>query len=173
VNALLQAVRRDVFSAPAQSLAIAVIYEDSNTHRQATMVFDALLRDLGDSTPLTATWWRTSLLTDPQLSKSAARAIADADLVMVSVRADRGPSSAIQEWIESWPRQSGRWKALVGLLSDDDEPCADAWNDLLRDVAARRGMIYLPGVTSAALEYAPRACGRPTRLPSSLTNIGD
>jgi hypothetical protein len=161
MNALLQAVVGDSLSAPARSFSLAVLYDDIETHEHATTVYESLLRELPDSAQLTGAWWRTSLLTDLQLARVAARSAATADLVMVSVHTEREPPLVLKFWFDSWPRQGSHPAALVGLLHPDGGPgAAEEWDCFLKDVAQRRGMLYLPGAMSAPSE------------PESSTRLG-
>ena len=153
MNALLQAVLGDSISAPARSFALAVIYDDIEAHEHATAVYESLLRELPDSAHLTGTWWRTSLLSDLQLARVAARNAAAADLVVVSVHTEREPPLAVKFWFDSWPRHDSHTAALVGLLHPDGLPGAtDEWDFFLQDVAQQRGMLYLHGALAAPPE---------------------
>lgn len=131
------------------SLAIALIYEDADTHRRATAVYEFLLQQVDEKAKVTASWWPTSLLGDPKLSKVAARSVGEADLVIMSIESQREPASPLRSWMESWPLQPNRQARLVALLDHDEDSGHTEWDAYLRDLTQRRNMIYLPGSTEA------------------------
>jgi hypothetical protein len=127
---------------------MSVVYEDSDTHRQATAFYEFILRQLDESARVTATWWRTSLLGDPKLSRVAARAIAASDLILVSVHDGTELSDLIKGWVDSWPVDSRRPPRMVGLLHGRVEDSNSDWDDYLQNVARRWNMPYLAGTLS-------------------------
>jgi hypothetical protein len=152
VKALLHAFIDDRFPASLRSLSMSVVYEDSDTHRQATAFYEFILRQLDESACVSATWWRTSLLGDPKLSRVAAHAIAASDLILVSVHDGSEPSNLIKEWVESWPIDSRRPPRMVGLLDGRVEDSNSDWDEYLQDVARRWNMPYLAGALSTITE---------------------
>jgi hypothetical protein len=142
-----------------RSLAVAFIYEDSETHRRATAVYEFLVQELDESAEMKATWWRTSILGDPKLSRVAARAIGASDLIVLAVRIDLKPAPAVQAWIESWPLGNGHPVQLLALLPQErNGPLGpNEWDLFLRHFVTRRGILYLPGtlVTSDAPSEMP------------------
>lgn len=143
----LHALVRDRFLPFIRSLSVAFIYESLDSHRHATAAYEFLLQEIQEDSSLAATWWRTSLVSDPKLSRVAARSIGASDLIVVSVASDSMPSPLVRQWIESWPIAEGRAPKLLVLLqgSDDDDPQPSEWDLYLRDFAARRNVLYLHG----------------------------
>ena len=151
MSPLLHALLRDPFSASVGRLAVAVIYEDSHTHREATVVYELLLKELEENAALTATWWRTSLLGDPKLSRVAARAVAGSDLILISIRANRKPSILLKAWIESWPAHADNSAQLVALLHDrGNHEVTTEWVTYLQEIARMKNLGYLEGSTGLA-----------------------
>jgi hypothetical protein len=142
VNALLDAISRDPWRSATKALALAIVYEDSHTHRVANAAYEALLRVFGEDAVLTATWWRTSLIADSKLAQVAALSIAASDVILVAARSDSSPSPSIRAWIESWPVDSSRPK-LLALLGGGHEELGE-WNTVLGELAMRRQLIYVP-----------------------------
>jgi hypothetical protein len=157
VRPSLHAFVGDRFPAAVRSLSVAVVYEDSETHRRATTVYEFLLQELDEDAQLTATWWRTSLLGDPKLSKAAARTIGSSDLIIISVQGEKPPGPLMKSWMESWPFAGGRSARLLALLfSPGASPRSDnEWDACLRDLAERRELFYLPGILEEAKPMPP------------------
>jgi hypothetical protein len=140
---------------------LAVVYEDTDTHREATAVYELLLQELGDNVRINASWWRTSLLGDPKLSKVAARAIGAADLILVSVHNATGPSPLVREWIESWPIDVNHPPRMIGLLHGRTEEAYGSWDHYLQETARHWGMPYVSGSLAAITEpWSEPAHGR-------------
>jgi hypothetical protein len=152
VKALLHAFIDNRFPASLRSLSMSVVYEDSDTHRQATAFYEFILRQLDESARVTDTWWRTSLLGDPKLSRVAAHAIAASDLILVSVHDGTEPSDLIKGWVDSWPVDRRRPPRMVGLLHGRVEDSNSEWDEYLQDVARRWHMPYLAGGLSTITE---------------------
>jgi hypothetical protein len=141
VNALLDAISREPWRGAAKPLAVAIVYEDSHTHREANAAYEALLRAFGEEAVLTATWWRTSLIADPNLARVAALSIAASDVILIAARSDSSPSLDLRAWIESWP-VTGQQRKLLTLLGDGHEKLGE-WNTVLEGLAKQRQMIYI------------------------------
>ena len=134
-----------------------MLYDAIETHRQAAAVYEALLQDLPFDAQLAATWWRIPLAGNPHLAQIAARAIAAADLVIVSVRPEREPPPTLRLWVDSWPPHFRPAAGFAGLLADSGDPRATAqWELWLQETARRRNMLYLSGCpASKPLESGP------------------
>lgn len=162
---LLQALFSERLRASTRSLSLGVVYQDSETHEQATGVYEFLLRELDDSACVTATWWRTSLLVDPKLSNAAARAVGSSHLVLVSVQDRTDPSPLVQRWIESWPIDITQPPGLIALLYGRTDQFNSSWESYLKRVARGCGMPYLSG-SLASITHSP-VDPRPVELVSS------
>ena len=149
---LLHGLVGNRFRGSVRSLSLAVVYEDCDTHEQATAVYEGLVRDLDENTRLTATWWRTSLLNDPKLAKVAARAVSLSDLLLISVHDGAEPSSEFQRWVESWPMEAHRAPALMGLLYGRTDETESDWDRYLQAVARRWDMPYLAGSLASIMQ---------------------
>lgn len=170
MNALLHGFAKESVSASVNPLSVAVVYEDSDTHRQATAVWEFLIQQLGDSGDLTATWWRTSLLEDPKLAKVAARAVSNADLILMSMHAQREPEPALKAWVDSLPiAPSARGKLLTILRDSGGESVLNEWVAQLKEWAGRRNVQVLDGTASAFTELP--APPQPTPLPGAPLRI--
>ncbi|MHC1763511.1 MAG: hypothetical protein AB9869_04275 [Verrucomicrobiia bacterium] len=170
MNALLHGFAKESVSASMHPLSVAVVYEDSDTHRQATAVWEFLIQQLGESGDLTATWWRTSLLGDPKLAKVAARAVSNADLILVSMHAQQEPEPVLKAWVDSLPIAPGaRGKLLMILRDRGGESVLNAWVAQLKEWAGRRNVQVLDGTASAFTELP--AAPQQTPLPGATLRI--
>ena len=158
MRGLLQTYVRDRFLPSARTLSVAFVYEDDESHGRATALYEFLLKQLDENAQLTATWWRTSLLGDPKLSRVAGRAVGGSDLIVLAIAEKSEPSPLIQSWIESWPLQNddGRPIRLVALLQGTSEETAEQseWSAFLSDFAGRKNLLYLPGTLPGIGESA-------------------
>jgi hypothetical protein len=159
VKELLHALVGERLRASARALSLAVLYEDNDTHEQATAVYELLLSELDENACVTATWWRTSLVGDPKLSRLAAHAIGASDLIFVSVHADGGPSTALKWWMDFWPIDSDCPPRMIGLFYGRIAASEGDWDRYLRDLAQCRNMPYLAGslagVSGTRMETIP------------------
>ena len=148
---MLHAFPGDWFPPGGSSLALAIVYEDCDTHHQATRLYEFLLRKLNEDAHVTAAWWRTSLVPDPKLSRAAARSIAEADLIIIAVHEEHEPSELIKSWMHSWPMASRRSVKLISMLLGvgDDPGQPGDWDACLRSLAEEKGLCYVPGSPEA------------------------
>ncbi len=170
MNALLHGFAKESVAASTHPLSVAVVYEDSDTHRQATAVWEFLIQQLGDSGDLTATWWRTSLLGDPKLAKVAARAVSSADLILMSMHAQREPEPVLRSWVDSLPIAPGaRVKLLIILRDRGSESVLNDWVAHLKEWARRRNVQVLDGTAAAFVESPPTS--QPNPMPGPALRI--
>jgi hypothetical protein len=157
---VLHSFFQERFLPSMRAMSVAFVYEDIDTHTQAEAAYGLLIQEADEEGRLNASWWRTSVLGDPKLCRVAARAISGADLIVLSVHAERSPSSWLMAWIESWPLESGRPVGLVALLNGlDDSAGRSDWDQYLREFASRKGVLYLPGIMSVEQEIRPGRFG--------------
>jgi len=154
VKELLQALVSERLRASTRSLCLGVVYQDVETHEQATSVYEFFLRELDEAASVTTTWWRTSLLADPKLSKAAARAIGVSHLIVVSVQDRTEPSPVLQRWVDSWPIDPARPPGLIALLCGCTDQFRSPWESYLQRVARNWGMPYLSG-SLASITQSP------------------
>jgi len=126
---------------------IAVICEDMPTHERAQRICNELTDDLAPDFQCETRWWRIDQLQDVFARQDATEAAASADMVVISVHTGGAFSRLFDEWVDEWVshRKPGP-AALVGLVgtAEGDHQRVTPRHDLLRRVAARAGMDYLP-----------------------------
>lgn len=165
MNAFLHGFAKESFSASSRPLSIAVLYEDTDTHHQATAVWEFLVQQLAGEGDMTATWWRTSLLSDPKLARVAARAVASSDLIVISMHAHQKLDPTLKSWLDALPISNVRPNKLVALLRDrGDASALSEGTGFLKEWAGRRNLLLVEG-TAAAFTRSTPAPVRDGNLP--------
>jgi hypothetical protein len=121
---------------------VVMIYEDSISGRRGKLFYEKLVSELGSECDFTLDIWNFEVLAVPQIGDLAARAAAQAELLILSCHGSI--PSEIKDWIERWPGLiTHSDPALVALL---DEPKtrrgASSTLAYLRSVADRNGIDF-------------------------------
>ena len=143
----------------AETFSVAVTYADAFTRERAIRICDHMVVELGKDLNFTFSWWKFDYLCDPKLSRMAAQAAAQADMIIFSAHADDELSAAVRSWIESWvpkkEKQPSALVALIGTIEDPQKGLTPA-HFYLRNVAQRAKMDYLP---QAMVPLSDAQCG--------------
>jgi hypothetical protein len=148
---------------------VIVVYEDEASREQARGVCERLARSFWEEVEFEIDWWRFRYLADPEIGQAAARAAADADVVVVAAQAGHELPAPVRNWMEKWvTRRTGRESVLVALIGTKGGWAADRLPvcAYLRTVAQRAHMDFLaptgqdfdlglPLTASASLTDAP------------------
>ena len=123
---------------------VVIIYEDGPTGKRAKLFYDKLIHQLEDECVFSLLW-SFQVLAIPEIRKAAADSIAEADLVIFSLRGEAELPARLRLWIETWPRQIfDRDPMLIALV--DKTTARDDRNALtlayLRDVAQTNRMLF-------------------------------
>jgi hypothetical protein len=111
---------------PKDPFDLVVVYEDRATRSRALHLYDYLAQQLLDDHDFQCSWWKCDLLRDAALFEQATNAAADANMIIISVRATADLSAAVKRWIEQWvPRRTTRKSALAALFGADKSKPAD------------------------------------------------
>ncbi|MGB8169012.1 MAG: hypothetical protein WCF18_16060 [Chthoniobacteraceae bacterium] len=86
-------------SADSSAIKVAIIYEDFASGTRAKHFAERLAEGLESHCPLSESIWRSELLEYAPLAERAARAAADCDYLIISLRGDRVLPAATQIWI--------------------------------------------------------------------------
>jgi len=124
---------------------VVIIYEDGSTGKRAKLFYDKLIHQLEDECVFSLQLWSFQVLAIPEIRKAAADSIAEADLVIFSLRGEAELPARLRMWIETWPRQIfDRDPMLIALV--DKTTARDDRNALtlayLRDVAQTNRMHF-------------------------------
>ena len=123
---------------------VVMIYQDGITGRRGKIFYDKLVHELGTECDFRLDIWNFEVLAVPEIGDLAARAAAQAALVILSFHGRAELPPEIREWIQRWPElTSSNDPALVALL---DEPKtrrgASSTLAYLRSVADRNGIHF-------------------------------
>jgi hypothetical protein len=122
---------------------LVVAYEDHETRNRALQLYDHLAQQLLDDYDFQCSWWKLEHLRNPTLWEQAADAAADANMVMLSLRAERELRPDLKAWLESWVKQRDEHKsALVVLLEGSENGVAHGLQPYLQNVARRAKMDF-------------------------------
>jgi hypothetical protein len=132
--------------------SVVMIYEDGITGRRGKLFYEKLVHELGSECDFSLDIWNFEVLAVPEIGDFAARAAAQAALVILSFHGRAELPSEIRDWIERWPELiSYNDPALVALL---DEPKtgrgASSTLAYLRSVADRNGIDFFMHTTFSA-----------------------
>jgi len=124
---------------------VVIVYEDGPTGKRAKLFYDKLIHQLEDECVFSLQLWSFQVLPIPEIRKAAADSIAEADLVIFSLRGEAELPARLRMWIETWPRQIfDRDPMLIALV--DKTTARDDRNALtlayLRDVAQTNRMHF-------------------------------
>ena len=100
--------------------SVAIIYEDSVAGKRAKHFYDRVIRELVDECDFSLELWSFQVIAVPEIGNSAAKAAAQADLVILSMHRKAQLSAQTRDWIERWSGLvTDNKSALVALL---DQP---------------------------------------------------
>jgi hypothetical protein len=115
---------------------LVVAYEDRQTRSRALHLYDHLAQQLLDDYDFKCAWWKFDHLADIALREHAADDAADANMIVLSLRAEKEIPAACKAWIEAWlPRRDHRKSALVALIAGDEKADTSRLVTYLQSVA--------------------------------------
>jgi len=128
------------------ALNVTVVYQDPLTHQWATELWARVEPLIGREGTCRKSW-SISHLAEPLAFAGAVQAAAEADVLMISVRAAGDLPLILRVWIDAWlPRRARRAGALVALIGLPAQPDAqsDRTHQYLEAVARQAGLDFLP-----------------------------
>jgi hypothetical protein len=97
---------------------LVVAYEDALTRERALQLYDHLAQQLLNDYDFQCSWWKFEHLQNTTLRSRAADAALEANMIIVSLRAQPALSPVQQAWMEDWvPRRDNSKAALVALIA--------------------------------------------------------
>ena len=99
-----------------RTLNIITLFEDVATGKRGKQVYDYLEGHLGGDFEFNHQIWKLDVLGTPSLRELAAKDVAEADILIVSVRGDRHLLPEVKSWLDVWVGQRGSPIALVALF---------------------------------------------------------
>src|ERR1700733_14617733 len=79
---------------------VAIIYEDGAEGKRAKHFYDRVIRELVDECDFSLELWNFQLLALPEIGNWAAKAVGQADFVILSMRCKPRLSAETRDWIE-------------------------------------------------------------------------
>ena len=116
-KSLLTSREKDSSWDPKYPFDLVVAYDDVITRNRALQLCDRLTNKLVDDFDFKCTWWKFDHLRDATLREQAAVAAADANMIILSLHADKDLPVAVKAWTETWlARKDHGKRALVTLI---------------------------------------------------------
>jgi hypothetical protein len=102
---------------------LVVAYEDTSTRQRALQIYDHLAQQLLNDYDFQCSWWKFDHLQNATLRSRAADAAVEANMIILSIRAQPEISPLQRAWMEDWiPRRDGSKAALVALIAGAGTP---------------------------------------------------
>ena len=106
---------------------LVVAYEDALTRQRALQLYDHLAQQLLNDYDFQCSWWKFDHLQNATLRSRAADAAVEANMVILSLRAQSEMSAVPRAWLEDWvPRRDNSKAALVALIAGAGKPGNEA-----------------------------------------------
>ena len=102
---------------PPPRFNVVIMYEDFETGTRAKKGLDYVAEELGNDLEFRHSMWRLDVLQEPKLNAMAAPAVAEADLLIISLRGDRQlPAKVLAIINERLAQTANHECALVALF---------------------------------------------------------
>jgi hypothetical protein len=102
---------------PPTRFNVVIFYEDFGTGARAKKGLDYVAEELGNDLEFRHSMWRLDVLQEPRLGAMAAPALAEADLLVISLRGDRQLPAKIRAMLDERLAQTANHEcALVALF---------------------------------------------------------
>ena len=109
--------QRDSRWAPKYPFDLLVAYDDVITRNRALQLYDRLTQQLADDYDFKCTWWKFDHLRDATLREQAVDAAAEANMIILSIHANKELPVSAKTWTETWlARKEHGKRALVTLI---------------------------------------------------------
>src|SRR5256885_3820941 len=126
---------------------VAVVYDDIASRVRAIHLSESLASRFHGDLDFNFTWWNVRFLKDPQISRLAENAAAQADLVLFSISQASEPAPVLKDWIRRWLAHRESDEGALAVLLDQSTASKDQITPLefyLRKVAEGGHMDFLP-----------------------------
>jgi hypothetical protein len=112
---------------PKYPFDLVVAYEDTLTRQRALQLYDHLAPQLLNDYDFQCSWWKFDHLQNATLRSRAADAAVEANMIILSIRAQPEISPLHRVWLEDWiPRRDNSKAALVALIAGTGKPGNEA-----------------------------------------------
>jgi len=161
-------------SAAKAPRSVVVVCEDAAAHELALGICDQLVKDHWSAVEFDFKWWQFAGLVDPQNALAAARAAADADMILFATHPEGDLPDIVKSWIEVLLDKRGvREGSLIGLTGKASEAKGGVTGKhiYLREIAHRAKMDFLsevprlvPGMLPDNLDWVAQRAGQVTSV---------
>ena len=129
-----------------QVCTLAVVYEDAPARDLAIRLCDGLARKFEKELDFEFTWWRFKYLSEPEIARQAGRAVAAADLIIVSIHSGDDFPLEVKAWFDGWLSKRALSEGALVLVRapGDEEGQILSQEAYFRLVAQRANLDYLP-----------------------------
>jgi hypothetical protein len=111
---------------PKYPFDLVIAYEDTTTRNRALNLYDHLAQELLDDHDFQCSWWKFSHLANDTLMRQASEAAAQANMIVVSVRAGGQLPDMAQRWLNNWlPIRGDHKSALVSMIAGTSDKILD------------------------------------------------
>ncbi len=157
---------------------LLVAYEDPPTRDRALHLSHHLSRQLAEDYDFHCSWWKFNHLTNEILHEQAAHAAAEANMIVLAVKARPTPPPVQTEWLRTWiPRRQATDAALVALvaISETGKPADVAsTTGFLRDLAKSAGLDFFDhSFELPKTSLSPAAGSHPEPDMSAALSVAD
>ncbi len=120
-----------------RALNVITLFEDVATGKRGKQVYDYLGSRLETEFEFNHQVWKIDVLATSSLRELAARDVAEADILVISVRGDRDLAPEVKSWLDVWVGQRGTPMALVALFDPEykDSEMAHEIRHYLEEIA--------------------------------------
>ena len=120
-----------------RTLNIITLFEDVAAGKRGKQVYDYLATHFGIEFEFNHQVWKLDVLGTSTLRELAAKDVADADILIVSVRGDRELGPEVKSWLDECVGQRAMPIALVGLFDPEckHDETARAIREYLKTIA--------------------------------------
>jgi hypothetical protein len=123
---------------------VLIMYEDFGTGKRAKEGIDYVVEELGNEFDFRHSMWRLDILQDPKLNILADPALAEADLLIISLRGEAQIPAKIRVLIDTWlAERTNRDGALVALFEAKGSATRSSVYACLANLARHHGLEFL------------------------------
>jgi hypothetical protein len=123
---------------------VLIMYEDFGTGQRSKKGLDYVVEELGNEFEFRHSMWRLDILQDPKLNILAGPALAEADLLIISLRDKAQIPAKIRVLIDTWlAERTKREGALVALFEAKGSATRSSVYACLANLARQHGLDFL------------------------------
>ena len=162
--------------AATESWSVVVVCEDAAIHAHALTLCDHLMKEYWTEVEFEFGWWLFAGLGDPQKALAAARAAADADMIVFATHPEGDLPEPVKAWVEAWLAARGeREGALIGLVREADgtKSSASPKHAYLREIAHQAKLDFLSEMPLMVPGTIPNDTDTAARRASQVTSVLD